>query len=409
MRANYYLNSTIFTYDSSFSSTYYNGTACSWVYFQTSQHFFKGNTLGLGLYTKFIPGTATFNFTGTAKQTVSCPTASAQHWPDVNAPDNAGQLYFGTDVYVDGDIDLDKSFRNATGKRLYVAGDFSFDSAGTTPDTLQIAGLLEVTGNASSVHAAKAVSQNTACTLSVTGTAPTIDVDIATATFAKLKQAATTKSTHTGTGAATYTAGPLLGAMVLNQTGSTTIGHFRLDSLNIAAGTMAVTNHAGADSVTGSMWVNGTATLNASGDSIDFLGNATFAAGATHTTDASTLYRFFGNNAILTTAGKAQPTLQFYNNYRINDGATIRRLTWGTDGKQGTFEAGETWTLTNLATADWSGVLGSLNAMRSSVNGTAFVMAIPAGVTLNYVDTRDCRITGFTITCNNCITQGGNY
>jgi hypothetical protein len=283
-----------------------NVGVCS-LYCQTSSDTVTGDWK-LGSNTVTVPGTSTLNFTGTTKQTCSLATPTAQHLYDVNAPDNAGQLYFGTDVYVDGDIDFDKSFRNATDKDLFVAGDFSFDSAGVTPDTLQIAGLLQVTGNASSVHAAKMVSQNTACTLSVTGTGPTIDMDIATATFAKLKQAATTKSTHTGTGAATYTAGPLLGAMVLNQTGSTTMGHFRLDSLNIAAGTMAVTNHAGADSI-GNCNVAGT--LDVSGDTVVFTGDVTGAAAGNIIYDASTLWRLTAGAKITGFDGDTLPITQF--------------------------------------------------------------------------------------------------
>jgi hypothetical protein len=152
-----------------------------------------------------------------------------------------------------------------------------------------------------------------------------------------------------------------------------------------------------------------TGTLTVSGSTCSFGGNYTTAAASTININAATNYTFTAVT-VVTTNGKALPQCTFNNNFSINDTCTITRLIFGVDGFTGTFEAGQTFTITNLVAANWSGALGARNAVRSSVPGTQFTLALPNAATLTYWDSRDCIYQGFEITANDgtSITYGNN-
>ncbi len=161
--------------------------------------------------------------------------------------------------------------------------------------------------------------------------------------------------------------------------------------------------------VGGNTAVNGTSTLNATGSTCSFAGNYTTAAGSTITINAATNYTFTAAT-VVTTNGKTLPQVTFNSNFSINDTCTITRLIRGVDGFTGTFEAGNTFTISNLAAANWNGAAGSLNAVRSSVPGTQFTIVLPNAATLTYYDSQDCIYQGFDITANDgtSLTQGNN-
>lgn len=174
-----------------------------------------------------------------------------------------------------------------------------------------------------------------------------------------------------------------------------TAGKLNLSTFNLTVG--------------GTTAINGTSTLNATASTCSFAGNYTTAAGATVTLNAATNYTFTAA-AIVTTNGIALPQCTFNAAFSINDSCTISRLIWGIDGITGTFEATQTFTLTNLAAASWNGSAGLLNAVRSSIPGTQFTLAIPNIVTLQYINPRDADLAGgFQITVNDGTSvDGGN-
>lgn len=178
--------------------------------------------------------------------------------------------------------------------------------------------------------------------------------------------------------------------------------------LTLTSGTLNLNTFA--LTVGGNTAINGTSTLNATGSTCSFAGNYTTAAGTTITINAATNYTFTLNGAIVTTNGKALPQITFNSNFSINDTCTITRLIRGVDGFTGTFEAGQTFTISNLAAANWSGAAAALNTVRSSVPGTQFTMVIPNAATLTFYDSQDCIYQGFDITANDgtSITGGNN-
>jgi hypothetical protein len=161
--------------------------------------------------------------------------------------------------------------------------------------------------------------------------------------------------------------------------------------------------------VGGNTAINGTSTLTATGSTCSFAGNYTTAAGCTVTINAATNYTFTAA-AIVTTNGKALPQCTFNAAFTINDSCTIARIIRGVDGFTGTFEAGQTFTISNLAAANWSGAAAALNAVRSSVPGTQFTIVLPNAATLTFYDSQDCIYQGFDITANDgtSITRGNN-
>jgi hypothetical protein len=189
----------------------------------------------------------------------------------------------------------------------------------------------------------------------------------------------------------------LADALILAAAGDLTLtaGTLNLSTFNLTVG--------------GNTAVNGTSTLNATASTCSFAGNYTTAAGSTITINAATNYTFTAA-AIVTTNGKALPQCTFNAAFSLNDSCTITRLIWGVDGITGTFEATQTFTLTNLAAANLSGAAGLLNAFRSSVPGTQYTLAIPNIVTLQYVNPQDADLAGgFQITVNDGTSlNGGN-
>jgi hypothetical protein len=138
--------------------------------------------------------------------------------------------------------------------------------------------------------------------------------------------------------------------------------------------------------------------------------SGSYTVGANHTINAGTSsINLYGTSGVLTTNGKTLYDVYIHNHTTINDGCTFHKLAWGTDGKQITFEAGNTFTLTSLDATDWSGSVGQLNKMISSVPTTAYTIAIPNTITASYMDVTDCTITGGNINVyDGTSTDGGN-
>jgi hypothetical protein len=161
--------------------------------------------------------------------------------------------------------------------------------------------------------------------------------------------------------------------------------------------------------VGGNTAVNGTSTLNVTASTCSFAGNYTTAAGCTVTINAVTNYTFTAA-AVVTTNGKALPQCTFNAAFSLNDSCTVARLIYGVDGITGTYEAGQTFVISALVAANWSGSAGALNAFRSSVPGTQYSFTIPNGVVLSYVNPQDSNLTAvFQIDCmDGTSVDGGN-
>jgi hypothetical protein len=258
--------------------------------------------------------------------------------------------------------------------------------------------------------------QSITCTAFTWNTvAVTTDLDGAISCSGNITRGAASAGSMTGTLTVTGTCtatqnGQSWGPFVLNSGVNTLTcaDAFAGSSLTLTSGifnpaTFAVT-------MTGNVAINGTSTLTASGSTCNFGGDYTTAAGSTITINAATNYTFTKNGAIVTTNGKALPQVTFNSNFSINDTCTIARLIRGVDGFTGTFEAGQTFTISNLAAANWSGAAAALNYTRSSIPGTQFTMVLPNAVTLTYYDSQDCIYQGFDVTANNgtSATQGNN-
>lgn len=223
--------------------------------------------------------------------------------------------------------------------------------------------------------------------------------------------AATTSVTITNTSSVTSNGKQFPGSFIVNAAAKTItmvdaisiVSAFTLTAGTLTTATFAVT-------VVGNVQINGTSTLTASGSTCTFGGDYTTVAGSTITINAATNYTFTKNGAIVTTNGKALPQCTFNANFTINDSCTITRLIRGVDGFTGTFEAGQTFTISNLAAANWSGAVAALNAVRSSIPGTQFTIVMPNAVTLTFYDSQDCIYQGFDVTANDgtSITRGNN-
>lgn len=90
---------------------------------------------------------------------------------------------------------------------------------------------------------------------------------------------------------------------------------------------------------------------------------------------------------------------------------TFNRITFGVDGKTLTLNSGKTYTITNLAQADWQGSSGARNVIKSSNAGSRATMAIPNTLALlSYVIVKDSALTGFSITADDgtSINAGNN-
>lgn len=223
--------------------------------------------------------------------------------------------------------------------------------------------------------------------------------------------AATTSVTITNTSSITSNAKAFPGSFIINAATKTITMINALSvasALTLTAGTLNTATFT--VTVTGNVAVNGTSTLTASGSTCNFGGDYTTAAGSTITINAATNYTFTKNGAVVTTNGKALPQVTFNSNFSLNDTCTITRLIRGVDGFTGIFEAGATFTVSNLAAANWSGAAAALNYTRSSIPGTQFTMVLPNAVTLTYYDSQDCIYQGFDVTANDgtSVTQGNN-
>lgn len=176
--------------------------------------------------------------------------------------------------------------------------------------------------------------------------------------------------------------------------------------LTLTAGTFTAAGFA--QDVLGNLTVNGTSIYTVAAAFCTYDGNMTLAA--TCTLNALAAIFTFNGDADLTTGGIALPFCVFNNNHRIHNTCTINRLNYGLDGSTLTFDAGDIFTITALAAADWDGAVGALNTFRSSITGTAFTLVLPNAVTVSRVDVRDCTAIGFAITASDgtSITQGGN-
>jgi hypothetical protein len=161
--------------------------------------------------------------------------------------------------------------------------------------------------------------------------------------------------------------------------------------------------------VGGNTAVNGTSTLNVTASTCSFAGNYTTAAGCTVTINAATNYTFTAA-AVVTTNGIALPQCTFNAAFSLNDSCTVAALIYGVDGITGTYEAGQTFVISALVAANWSGSAGALNAFRSSVPGTQYSFTIPNGVVLSYVNPQDSNLTAaFQIDCmDGTSVNGGN-
>ena len=215
-----------------------------------------------------------------------------------------------------------------------------------------------------------------------------------TPTLRKLSQTnATDRTTLNGSGSWTWLTAPWLGDLTVAKSGGTiTVGTLRVDSLAVTGGALAITNHSGADSVRMALSHTG-GTLNASGDTVYLGGPATWGAGATHTTDAATLYRI-ADGATITTAGKAMPCINALGSIAINGGGTIRRLTVASTTRDtATFGPG-TYAFTGLDSSDLNGQSGAVLLYR----GGTWDLPAPGRIVVNYLEAANCTTsTGDTI------------
>lgn len=142
-------------------------------------------------------------------------------------------------------------------------------------------------------------------------------------------------------------------------------------------------------------------TLNTSGDTLT-LGSVTWGSGATHTTDAATLYRI-ADGATITTAGKAMPVLSALGSITINGAATIARLTMASASRDTATFGNGTYTFTALDSSDINGASGSV------LRYTGGTWDIPADITVSYVEAQNCTAaTGDQIIASNGTnTDGG--
>jgi hypothetical protein len=175
------------------------------------------------------------------------------------------------------------------------------------------------------------------------------------------------------------------------------------DTFTISFGSSTIT----ATTVNGSVYNNATITVNKDSSQWTISGNYTTLSNATYNPGTSTL-TMTGLNAVLATNGKSVGKVIANNSIAINNSCTLPGLSWGVDGKTITFEAGETFTITNLSAEDWNGIDGSLNSLVSSSPGTAYTIAIPDSLSVSYMNPTDCHISGGTVTPQNSIDGGGN-
>lgn len=141
--------------------------------------------------------------------------------------------------------------------------------------------------------------------------------------------------------------------------------------------------------VDGNVIINDTADLTSS--ICTFGGNYTNDIGSTVTTTGAT-FTFTKDGAVIYTSGKSLPQCTFNNNATFYSSCTIHSIIWGVDGKTLTFQAEETFTLSNLSAANWNGSAENLNKLRSTNEGTQYNLVIPADVSLEYMDVKDAAI-----------------
>jgi hypothetical protein len=366
-------------------NTTYNGAGGSNINLQTSTINASGN-ISLGSNTVVDAGTSTLTLDGASgTQVIKLANRDNQPFYDVTFS-GAAEVKDSTPggFKANGDVTSSSSGNRSLYFGMECAGDALIDGTGIPT----IAGNVTMSSNTAQIHVGGTVGTpvTPGCTLVVTGSACNIDFD-KNATIAAISAAAGKVPTNTGTGNLT------LGAQSKKS----------IDSLCIAGGTVTT-----ADDMTVGALNLASGTLNLSGDSVYATRLINLASGATFTTDASSAVRI-ANNGKIYTGGKSLPNTYAAGDFSLYDGATIARLTWQADGKTGTFEAGETFTLTNLAAADWQGSAGSLNALRSTTTNTQFTLALPNAVTLSYMNPQDCKLTGYSITVNDRTSiDGGN-
>jgi hypothetical protein len=151
-------------------------------------------------------------------------------------------------------------------------------------------------------------------------------------------------------------------------------------------------------------------TLNITGRTCTIGGDLTLDGASTLTINAVSAFVFNGINATLTSGGKTLPACTFNADTFIDENCTFGRITYGTDGITLQFTAGDAFTISALAAANWNGALGFLNGMESSIAGTPFTLTLPNAVTVGFMDVRDCTCAGFAVTASDgtSVTRGGN-
>lgn len=103
------------------------------------------------------PGTSLLNFCGSGLQVCSLATPTAQHFYDLTKS-GSGQLYFGTDVYIDGDMTATDGTVNLAGHKMVNSGDNLIDCDSLIAST---AGSRDsIIGNSAQFHIGSGVAVN---------------------------------------------------------------------------------------------------------------------------------------------------------------------------------------------------------------------------------------------------------
>jgi len=225
----------------------------------------------------------------------------------------------------------------------------------------------------------------------------------------------TSDLTMDGTTPGTISVGDHFYRLTVNKTdnGVTVNGELDLDTLILTDGTWNQTN--ATDTVTvQAVHINTT-------DSVHFLApmvvtkEITIASGAKIGWEGVGKIIMNGASASLSLNTNATcPPVLIKDVTTINDGGTINRLSFGTQGKKVLFESAKKFTFTNLDSADWSGATPILDSMVSFTSGEACTLDVPDGmnqVTSMYF--KDCATPATdTINCpwdEGCRSGGGNF
>lgn len=164
--------------------------------------------------------------------------------------------------------------------------------------------------------------------------------------------------------------------------------------------------------------INNSATLNITNTTLTVLGDfivaATSAPPVFTVTGATLIFGATSGTQTISssTYGISFPPTTFNTNLTVSNaaGLTFNRLTFGVDGKTLKLTSGRTYTITNLAQADWQGSSGARNVINSSIVGTRATLAIPNALPLlSYMNVKDNALTGYTITADDGTSiNGGN-